>query len=189
MKERSRVRDPSVFRRNRFLLGRGWCGKSGGPGCSGFCEFGKFRVPTPPQRRSQEVWVSHCDALSCVWKIRMGDVRFAAVAPVVIVGRCGTRATFLIGADIPNLLRKGALETLWRDIGFPHNCLRIRKIGVCVLLNLNIARRHVLSVASFDVKGAPSLGRAATQAVLRFSRVNEILHPKVALLQDREDGP
>ena len=42
----------------------------------------------------------------------MGEIRFAADAPVGIAGRRGTVATFLAESDIRALLRSGASESL-----------------------------------------------------------------------------
>ena len=63
-----------------------------------------------------------------------------------IVGRRGTLATFLAKADIPALLRKGALEPLEGKFDFIRNCLHVGNMGVQVLSNASVAGHYVLSV-------------------------------------------
>lgn len=75
---------------------------------------------------------------------RMGDVRFAADAPVRIAGCRGTFTAFLAGPDIPALFRTGALE-------FP------QKVDFRV------------GCSTAPCSGRGPLGRGDTQSALGFS--------------------
>ena len=59
-----------------------------------------------------------------------GEVRRAADIPVAVVGRRGKFTAFVLGADIPALLREGALEAMGGQLDFPRDLLTLRKRGV-----------------------------------------------------------
>ena len=85
----------------------------------------------------------------------MGDVRFAADAPVRIAGCRGTFTAFLAGPDIPALFRRGALE-------FP------QKVDFRV------------GCSTAPCSGRGPLGRGDTQSALGFSGENEAVRMEMA---------
>ena len=66
-------------------------------------------------------------------------VRFAADVPAERTGGRGKFTTFLLAADIPALLRKGALESLGRQLRPPRNILRLGRRGFAVPSGVNEA--------------------------------------------------
>ena len=54
---------------------------------------------------------------------RIGEVQYAANVTVGIAGRKGTFTAFAMDAEIPALLRKGALEALGAQLDFAKDAL------------------------------------------------------------------
>ena len=90
----------------------------------------------------------------------MGGVCHAADITVGIAGSKGTFTAFVLDADIPALLRKGALEALAGQLDFARNALTLGSRGVEIPLQVNDAGHYILSVANFHETparyGAPS---------------------------------
>ena len=63
---------------------------------------------------------------------RIGEVKRAADFKVVNAGCQGAFAKFVLGAEIPALLRKGALEALGAQLDFEKDTLPLLRHGVCV---------------------------------------------------------
>ena len=68
---------------------------------------------------------------------RIGEVQYAANITVGIAGRKGAFTAFVMDAEIPALLRKGALEALGAQLDFAKDTLLLERRGVCVPLGLN----------------------------------------------------
>ena len=86
------------------------------------------------------------------------------------MGVRGTAATFLVRV----------LESSGGQLDITRNRSHLAWMSVQVSLNVNGAGHFALSVASFGVKAAPSLGRGATQSVSRFSWDTGVMRPKMA---------
>ena len=82
---------------------------------------------------------------------RFGEARNAADSPAGIVGGRGKFAAFFLGADIPALLRTGALEALGGQLGCARNVLTLGEMGVDVPLKVNGMGRFVLSPGLFGM--------------------------------------
>ena len=57
-------------------------------------------------------------------------------------------------AEIPALLRKGALEALGAQLDFAKDALFLERRGICVPLGLNAMGHYVMSVVEFGKGGA-----------------------------------
>ena len=68
---------------------------------------------------------------------RLGEVRHAADIPLRIAGNKGKHAAFAPDADIPALLRRGALEALGGQLEFLRGSLVLRRQGVKIPLMVN----------------------------------------------------
>ena len=86
---------------------------------------------------------------------RPGDVRIAAKITRREAGCAGTVAAFVLEADIPALLRKGALEAPVGNLDFSCDVLTLRKQGVGLPLEVNPIRPYVPEI------GPPKLGGGA----------------------------
>ena len=80
---------------------------------------------------------------------RIGEVHYAADLKVGIAGRRGACAAFAPGADIPALLRKGALEALGGQLDFAREVLAIRNRGLDIPPKVNDMGHDILSVVAF----------------------------------------
>ena len=99
---------------------------------------------------------------------RVGGVKRAAEIKVCgIPGRRGAVAAFVLDADIPALLREGALEALGGQLDFEHDSVTLRKHGVEVPLGVNEMGHYVLSVAQCG-KGPPCVDRGPNEAASYF---------------------
>ena len=94
----------------------------------------------------------------------MEEIRSAAYDPAGIAGRRGEFATFSVDMRKLALLQKRALGSLERKLGYPHDWLRLRKLGAEVPFKDTVAGRSVSSVASFDFGSARPAPRGATQS-------------------------
>ena len=95
-------------------------------------------------------------------------MRNDADIPVGVAGGRGEVTAFLIYADNPAFLRKGALEALRGQLDFPQNVATSGRLGIDVPLKVNGMGRHVLSVVSSG-KECDFLGDRSTQSVPRFA--------------------
>ena len=77
---------------------------------------------------------------------RVREVKHAADIKVGISGRTGAATAFVLEADIPALLRKGASAALGGRLVFEYNISTIRKHGVNALPRANDMAQYVLSV-------------------------------------------
>ena len=84
---------------------------------------------------------------------RIGEVQYAANITVGIAGRKGTFTAFVMDAEIPALLRKGALEALGAQLDFAKDTLLLERHGICVPLGLNAMGHYIMSVAEFGRGG------------------------------------
>ena len=84
---------------------------------------------------------------------RIGEVQYAANISVGIAGRKGTFTAFVMDAEIPALLRKGALEALGAQLDFAKDTLLLERRGICVPLGLNAMGHYITSVAEFGRGG------------------------------------
>ena len=80
---------------------------------------------------------------------RIGEVKHAADIKVGVAGRKGTFAAFVLDADIPALLRKGALEALGAQLDFDKDMLSLLRHGVRVPLGVNAMGHYIVSVVEF----------------------------------------
>ena len=79
-----------------------------------------------------------------------GEARHAADIPV---GAAESKAKFTAcvpDADIPALLRKGALEKLGAQLDFPRDLLTLNNQGVRIPLRLNRIGPYILSAVNFE---------------------------------------
>ena len=93
---------------------------------------------------------------------RTGDVCFAADITVGIAGAKGTFTAFVLDADIPALLCKGALEALAGQLDSARNTLTLGTRGIEIPLKVNSMGHYILSVMDFPsgvgrVSPAPQL--------------------------------
>ena len=88
---------------------------------------------------------------------RLGEVRHAADIPVGIAGNKGKFAAFALNADIPALLRKGAMEALGGQLDFLRGSLVLRRQGVEIPLAVNRAGHYILSVVELRKDPSGSL--------------------------------
>ena len=107
---------------------------------------------------------------------RIDGARFGADVPVGIAGRRGPPTPLQVDASSPALLARGASDSLGNIWDPPRNYLHLEKLGAAAPWNVYGAGHYVSDVASFDVGGAPPLGRGAIQSASSFS-------------PDFEDGP
>ena len=84
---------------------------------------------------------------------RFGGVRYAADIKTVIAGRRGAFTSFALGADIPGLLRGGAIEALGGQLDFARDISTVRNHGVDIPLKSNELGHFALSVVAF--RGGP----------------------------------
>ena len=80
---------------------------------------------------------------------RVGEVKFAADIEVGAPSSRGTFGAFLLEADNPALLRKGALEALGGQLDFARDVSAVRNHGVNFPLKVNEMGRRALSVVGF----------------------------------------
>ena len=80
---------------------------------------------------------------------RLGEVRHAADIPVAIAGYRGMRTAFVLEADIPALLRKGAMEAIGGQLDFLHGSFNLRRRGAQIPPRVNRAGRCILSEVDF----------------------------------------
>ena len=85
------------------------------------------------------------------------EVCRAAYIPVGVAGNWGMLVAFVTGAEIPALLRKGAMEAPGWRLDFLRGPLTLRRQGVQIPLRMNRVGRDILSAV--DSRGDPS-GRA-----------------------------
>ena len=88
---------------------------------------------------------------------RIGEVQNAADISVGIAGFKGTCTAFVMEAEIPALLCKGALEALGARLDFAKDALLLERRSTCVPLGLNAMGHYILSVAEFGT-GRPKRG-------------------------------
>ena len=98
---------------------------------------------------------------------RVGEVRHAADIKVGIAWRKIAFATFVLDADIPALMRKGALEALGGRLSFERGILSIRTHGLNVPPGANAMGHYVQCVLEFG-KGPPRLKRGPALAASYF---------------------
>ena len=68
---------------------------------------------------------------------RLREVRFSASIPVGMSGGRGRSRAFALGAHVPALLRKGALEALGARLDLPRNVLTLNNLGVDASLKVD----------------------------------------------------
>ena len=81
---------------------------------------------------------------------KLGQVFCAAGVPVAIAVRREMFCDFLVGAEIPALLREGALEAMDGGLDVSRKCLHLAKWGTDAPLRSNAPGCYVLNVATFD---------------------------------------
>ena len=86
----------------------------------------------------------------------IGEVKHAADIKVGIAGCKGASTAFVLDADIPAFLRKGAWGALGGQCDFERDILTIRIHGARVPLRVNEMGDYVLSVVEFG-QGPPRL--------------------------------
>ena len=96
-----------------------------------------------------------------------GEVKHAADIKVGVAGRRGAFTAFVLDADIPAVLREGALEALGGQLDFERDALSFRTHGMNDPLNANEMGHYVLRVVEFD-KGPPRWGRGPCLAASYF---------------------
>ena len=75
--------------------------------------------------------------------------RHAAEIPAGVAGFSGKFTAFVVGADIPALLRKGAKEELGWQLDFSRDPLVFLKHGAKIPIRVNRMGRYFLSVVDF----------------------------------------
>ena len=100
---------------------------------------------------------------------RIGEVRYAADITVGIAGRKGSFTAFVLDAEIPALLCKGALEALSAQLDFAKGTLWLERHGICVPLGLSDMGHYAMSVAEFR-KGRPKRTRDPLLSASFFER-------------------
>ena len=73
----------------------------------------------------------------------------AADIKVGIASSKGAFTAFVLDAEIPALLRKGALEALGAQLDFGRSTSPLLLRGVCALLRVNVMGHFVASVVEF----------------------------------------
>ena len=76
-------------------------------------------------------------------------MRHAADVPAGAAGNKGKCTAFVLEADMPALLRKGAVEALGGQLDFSRDALALRKKGVAIPLRVSRKGRYTLSVVDF----------------------------------------
>ena len=84
-----------------------------------------------------------------------------------------------MAADIPALLRNGALGLLGGELDFAPTCLHLGELSLGIPLKANAPGHFVLSAISFDFGNARLASRGTTQSAPRFTRDDEVLRPKI----------
>ena len=98
---------------------------------------------------------------------RVGEVKRAADIKVGTAGRRGAFTAFAPDADIPAVLRKGALELLGGRLDFERDIVTNRRREANVPLSVTEMKRYVLSVVEFG-RGPPRPDRAPDLAASHF---------------------
>ena len=115
----------------------------------------------------------------------LGEVRFAAGIPVGTASCGGKSTAFAPEADIPALLREGALEALGAQVNFSCDVLSPRGQGVDIPLEVTRMGRCVSSVVVFGV-GALKIGEGGPTFRLRIlngsPRINVQTYPRVVCM-------
>ena len=101
---------------------------------------------------------------------RADGVKRAADIKVATAGRRGALTAFVLAADIPALLRKGALESLGGQLDFEHDISTIRNHGVKAPLSANDIGHYVLSAVEFG-KGHPRADRGPKIRSIEFRMI------------------
>merc|ERR1712052_65500 len=100
---------------------------------------------------------------------RIGEVQYAANISVGIAGCKGTFTAFVMDAEVPALLRKGALEALGAQLDFAKDTLWLERHSICVPLGLNAMGHYVMSVVELG-KGRPKRTRDPQFCASHFER-------------------
>ena len=79
----------------------------------------------------------------------LGEVRHADDIPAGIAGNTGNFTASAPDAEIPALLRKGALVALGGQLDFPRDGLALRKQGVQIPRRMNTTGHYILCVFDF----------------------------------------
>ena len=80
---------------------------------------------------------------------RIGEVKHVADIKVGIAGCKGASTAFVLGAEIPALLGKGASEALGAQLGFEEDTLSLLRRGVRVPPRVNAMGHYIISVVEF----------------------------------------
>ena len=80
---------------------------------------------------------------------RLGEVRHAVDILAGVAGKKGNFTAFVLEADIPALLRKGAMEKLGGQLDFLHGSRALHPQGVKIPLGVNRMGHYILSVVDF----------------------------------------
>ena len=79
----------------------------------------------------------------------IGEVKHAADTKVGIAGCMGAFTACVLGAEIPALLRRGALESPGAQLDCEENTLSLLRHGVRVPLRVNAMGHYIVSVVEF----------------------------------------
>ena len=85
----------------------------------------------------------------CLGDGRHGQEHHAADFPVGVAGHRGMFTAFALEADIPALLRKGAMEAIGGQLDFLHGSFNLRRRGAQIPPRVNRAGRCILSEVDF----------------------------------------
>ena len=96
--------------------------------------------------------------------------------PAGIIGGRGEVRAFLTEADIPALLRKGALEALGGKEESPRNAPTLGRLGAEAPVTVGGKSHYVLNAASF-LRGRDLLGSCPTRSAARFGLVASTKRP------------
>ena len=80
---------------------------------------------------------------------RVGYGHRAAVIPIAIVGYTGHFMAYVVDADIPALLGKGALEPLGGHLNFRGRVLTLESLGADIPLEMSPVGHYLLNVVDF----------------------------------------
>ena len=80
---------------------------------------------------------------------RAGGVRYAADIPAGIAGNQGKFSAFALGADIPGLLLRGAVEAVGGQLDSPRDSSGFLEQRAAIPLRMNRMGHYILSVADF----------------------------------------